>query len=92
MELLKVLSDMRRETVDMRDQANEALALAAEEAKSTWEGRVKQLERELMVSWLLTQLVDRAQTPACGVSGLESWSFGFPLRLHEPTSTSFGTR
>jgi len=50
MDLLKMLSDMRRQTMDMRDQTNQALALAADEARSKWEGRVKELEREIMIT------------------------------------------
>jgi hypothetical protein len=49
MDLLKALSNMRRQTLEMKDQANEAVVSAAEAAKAMWEGRVQQVERELVV-------------------------------------------
>ena len=51
MDLLKALSNMRRQTLEMKDQANEAVVSASEEAKAMWGGKVQQLERELMVCW-----------------------------------------
>jgi hypothetical protein len=52
MDLLKLLSDMRRQALDMQDQAEKAVGLAAAEAKGKWEGQVERLERELMVGHL----------------------------------------
>ena len=52
MDLLKALSNMRRQTLEMKDQANEAVVSASDEAKAMWEGKVHQLERELMVCWV----------------------------------------
>jgi len=49
-ELLKLLSDHRRQAHDMQEQAEKAVGLAAAEAKAKWEGQVERLERELMAA------------------------------------------